>query len=62
LLVLKFMEAEKEKAACELEHELRAKEYANVQQKVNFFQKEMPRSINRAKLVLSRLMYLCQGC
>lgn len=45
------MESEKEKAACELEHELRAKEYANIQQKLNYFQKEMPRTINRAKLV-----------
>lgn len=46
---MKFMDAEKEKAACELDHEQKAKDYANIQQKLAFLQKDMPRTIFRSK-------------
>lgn len=44
-----FMESEKDKTASEEEHSRRAAEYAAIQQKLKFLEKEIPRSISKAR-------------
>lgn len=45
----KFMDAEKQKSVCEIEHQTKAAEYAAIQQRLAFLLKDIPRTINKAK-------------
>jgi hypothetical protein len=45
----KFVDAEKEKTACDLEHQTKAAEYVAIQQRLAFMLKDIPRTINKAK-------------
>ena len=44
-----FMESEKERATAEQEHQARAAEFSVAQRKLQFQQKDMPRSISRSQ-------------
>ena len=43
------MESEKERATAEQEHQVRAAEFSQAQRKLQFYEKDIPRSISRSK-------------
>jgi len=47
------METEKEKTACEVEHQAKAAEYTAVQDKLAYLLSDIPRTINRARYQLA---------
>ena len=46
------MQSEKDKADSEEEHLLKADQYATIQQKVRYEEKDMPRNISKARCVV----------
>ena len=49
---MQFMESEKEKTSSEEEHSKKAVEYAIIQQKLHFLERDIPRSISKARYIL----------
>ncbi len=49
-----FMESETEKAASEQEHQIKSAEYSAIMSKLHFYEKDMPRSISRARYFVKK--------
>jgi len=59
------METEKEKAACETDHQTKAAEYTAIQERLAYLLGDIPRTINRARYQLchfNRATYHCPSC
>jgi len=48
-VVWQIMATEKEKTACEAEHQLKAAEYTAIQERLAYLLHDIPRTVNRAK-------------